>query len=73
MSETFAGESFYVTKKPKVYAQWMRVYSELQYMPHYMVDKKHGYSRGYSLKIAQKIKERKQEREQLRFNFPKLV
>lgn len=69
LSETFAGQPFYVTKKPKVFARQMAMYADLQYMNHKDVDKKYGVSRGYSLKVAQQIRERRTEREQLRLDL----
>ncbi len=69
LSATFAGESFYVTKKPGVYARWMQIYMDLQYMHSADVDKKYTLSQGYSLKVKRKILERRLERSQLRFAF----
>ncbi len=69
LSETFAGQPFYVTKKPIVFARQMAMYADLQYMNHRDVDKKYGVSRGYSLKVAEKIRKRRQEREQLRLDI----
>lgn len=65
LSNAFAGETFYITKKPAIFARQMAMYADLQTMPHYDVDKKYGVSRGYSLKVAQQIDQKRQHREQL--------
>ena len=66
LSCAFAGETFYISKKPAVFARQMAMYADLQTMPHYDVDKKYGVSRGYSLTIAKKIESKRKHREQLR-------
>ena len=66
LSLTFAGETFYISKKPAVFARQMAMYADLQTMPHYDVDKKYGVSRGYSLTIAKKIDDLRKHRDQLR-------
>ena len=66
LSQAFAGDTFYVTKKPVVFARQMAMYADLQTMPHYDVDKKYGVSRGYSLKVAQQIDAQRKHREQLK-------
>lgn len=66
LSLAFAGETFYVSKKPAVFARQMAMYADLQTMPHYDVDKKYGVSRGYSLTIAKKIDDLRKHRDQLR-------
>lgn len=69
LSQAFAGETFYISKKPAVFARQMAMYADLQTMPHYDVDKKYGVSRGYSLKVAQQINAQRKHREQLKFKF----
>lgn len=69
LSQAFAGETFYISKKPAVFARQMAMYADLQTMPHYDVDKKYGVSRGYSLKVAQQINVQRKHREQLKFKF----
>ena len=66
LSLAFAGETFYISKKPAVFARQMAMYADLQTMPHYDVDKKYGVSRGYSLTIAKKIDDLRKHRDQLR-------
>ena len=66
LSLAFAGETFYISKKPAIFARQMAMYSDLQTMPHYDVDKKYGVSRGYSLTIAKKIDDLRKHRDQLR-------
>lgn len=69
---SFKGETFYIAKKPAVFARQMAMYADLQTMPHYDVDKKYGVSRGYSLKVAKQINDKRKQREdlqQLQFNF----
>lgn len=69
LSIAFAGETFYIAKKPAIFARQLAMYADLQTMPHYDVDKKYGVSRGYSLKVAQQIDGKRHQREQLKFNF----
>ena len=69
LSQAFAGETFYISKKPAVFARQMAMYADLQTMPHYDVDKKYGVSRGYSLKVAQQINAQRKHREQLKLKF----
>ena len=66
LSLAFAGETFYISKKPAVFARQMAMYADLQTIPHYDVDKKYGVSRGYSLTIAKKIDDLRKHRDQLR-------
>ena len=66
LSLAFAGETFYISKKPAILARQMAMYADLQTMPHYDVDKKYGVSRGYSLTIAKKIDDMRKHRDQLR-------
>lgn len=69
LSQAYAGDTFYVTKKPLVFARQMAMYADLQTMPHYDVDKKYGVSRGYSLKVAQQIDAQRKHREQLKLGI----
>lgn len=62
----FAGEAFYVSKKPLMLARQMAIYADLQIMPHYDVDKKYGVSHGYSLTIAKNIDDMRRQRDQLK-------
>ncbi len=66
LSLAFAGETFYISKKPAIFARQMAMYADLQTMPHYDVDKKYGVSRGYSLTIAKKIESQRKHRDQLK-------
>lgn len=66
ISLAFAGETFYISKKPAILARQMAMYADLQTMPHYDVDKKYSVSRGYSLTIAKKIDDMRKHRDQLR-------
>lgn len=66
LSLAFAGETFYISKKPAIFARQMAMYADLQTMPHYDVDKKYGVSRGYSLTIAKKIEGQRKHRHQLK-------
>ncbi len=65
LSVAFGGETFYVTKKPQVFARQMQIYSDLKTMPSSDVDKKYGLSQGYSLKIKKEIDEKIYHRQQL--------
>ncbi len=69
LAETFAGEGFYVSKKPVVFAKQMAALMDLRHMHYKDVDLKYGYSRGYSLKLAEQYKAKKQRREQLQLSF----
>lgn len=65
LAETFSGESFYVSRKPKIFARQLAMYNDLKRMHYADVDKKHGVSQGYSLKIAKKIREQQKHRKNL--------
>ena len=69
LAETFAGEKFYVTKQPVVFARWMMAYNDLRRMPSRDVDRKYGWSDGYSLKVKEKVQALMQRRSQLRLSF----
>ncbi len=71
LSEAFAGEYLYVSKKPQVFARQMAMYADLQYMPGYDVDKKYKVSRGYSAKVKAQILAKRQHRQQLRLPLNK--
>ncbi|WP_230660417.1 Mor transcription activator family protein [Psychrobacter sp. I-STPA10] len=69
LSQAFAGESFYITSKPAVFARHMAMYADLQTMPSYDVDRKYGVSRGYSLTVAKQIDSKRKRRDQLKLDF----
>lgn len=66
LAETFSGESFYVSRKPKIFARHLAMYNDSKRMAYADVDKKYGVSRGYSQKIAKKIKDKRNHRKNLR-------
>ncbi len=66
LSETFSGETFYVSKKPKIFAKQLAMYNDLKHMHYADVDKKYGVSKGYSLKVAQKINAARKHRRELK-------
>lgn len=69
LSETFAGEYLYVSKKPQIFARQMAMYADLDYMPVYDVDKKYQVSRGYSSRVKAQILAKRQHRQQLRLQL----
>lgn len=66
LSQTFAGEKFYVSRRPAMFAKWLQAYNDLRHMHYLDVDRKYGWSDGYSLRVQQKIREMRQHRNQLR-------
>ncbi len=66
LAETFAGEPFYISRKPTIFAKQMAMYADLKRMKSSDVDKKYGVSKGYSLKIKKMIDDKRFHREQLK-------
>lgn len=66
MAITFAGETFYVSRKPLRIARQMAIYADSKTMKYHDVDIKYGVSYGYSRTIVKKIDEMRKHREQLK-------
>lgn len=66
MANAYAGETFYVSRKPLRVARQMAIYADSKTMKHHDVDIKYGVSYGYSRTIVKKIDEMRKHRQQLK-------
>ncbi len=69
LSNAFSGQTFYVSKKPAIFARQMAIYIDLKHMSSADVDRKYGVSAGYSQKINKQIKKMKQQRVELKNRY----